>query len=257
MPRPGDIDLEGLPDGPAQFAAVQEVDIESLKRELLTQEELFLKLAGEMPKELIFQRETPDRPVVKMFWQDRGRKGRLDGVRAACAREEQVSHFEDRLAMLHATIESILKASTIDAIRASANVTCEVLDPDASFARSVALTPARKLTPEQASEFKGLLLDPRSWFFAVKRCLPRENALFRLQGDDHEVSVAVGMSCLGWTVTCPAERRGGFFDPIQDQMRELLKSIFPEFASPSRRSLWRSGLIAQLRAAGSGVAGCG
>lgn len=57
MPRPRDIDLEGLPNGPALFAAAQDVQIEALKRELLTQEELFMRLAGEVPKELIFQRE--------------------------------------------------------------------------------------------------------------------------------------------------------------------------------------------------------
>jgi phosphoenolpyruvate carboxykinase (GTP) len=57
MPRPGDLDLEGLDMSPEQFAAVQDIDLESLKRELLTQEELFLKLAGDLPKELIFQRE--------------------------------------------------------------------------------------------------------------------------------------------------------------------------------------------------------
>jgi phosphoenolpyruvate carboxykinase (GTP) len=57
MPRPGDLDLEGLDMSSEQFAAVQDIDLESLKRELLTQEELFLKLAGDLPKELIFQRE--------------------------------------------------------------------------------------------------------------------------------------------------------------------------------------------------------
>ncbi len=57
MPRPNDIDLEGLDITPEQFAAVQAVDAEALKREILTHEELFLKLAGELPKELIFQRE--------------------------------------------------------------------------------------------------------------------------------------------------------------------------------------------------------
>ena len=57
MPRSGDIDLEGLNVTPADFEAVQDVDIAAIKREILTQEELFLKLAGEMPKELIFQRE--------------------------------------------------------------------------------------------------------------------------------------------------------------------------------------------------------
>jgi len=57
MPRPADLDLEGLDISPEQVAAVQAVDIEAMKREILTHEELFLKLAGELPKELIFQRE--------------------------------------------------------------------------------------------------------------------------------------------------------------------------------------------------------
>ena len=57
MPRPGDIDLEGLVNGPQRFAAAQQIDADAIKRDLVTQEELFLKLAGEVPKELIFQRE--------------------------------------------------------------------------------------------------------------------------------------------------------------------------------------------------------
>jgi phosphoenolpyruvate carboxykinase (GTP) len=57
MPRPGDIDLEGLDINPEQFAAVQAIDVEALKREIRTHDELFLKLAGELPKELILQRE--------------------------------------------------------------------------------------------------------------------------------------------------------------------------------------------------------
>lgn len=57
MPRPGDIDLEGLDLKPGQFEAAQAIDVEALKREVLTHEELFLKLAGDLPKELIFQRE--------------------------------------------------------------------------------------------------------------------------------------------------------------------------------------------------------
>ena len=58
MPRPGDIDLEGLDDGPrAASRRRRQIDVDAIKRDLLTQEELFLKLAGEVPKELIFQRE--------------------------------------------------------------------------------------------------------------------------------------------------------------------------------------------------------
>ncbi len=57
MPRAGDINLDGLNIDPTEFAAVQQVDAESLKAEFLAEEELFLKLAGELPKEMIFMRE--------------------------------------------------------------------------------------------------------------------------------------------------------------------------------------------------------
>jgi phosphoenolpyruvate carboxykinase (GTP) len=57
MPRRGDLDLEGLDLPPGRFEELQATDLESLKREALTHEELFLKLAGDLPKELIFQRE--------------------------------------------------------------------------------------------------------------------------------------------------------------------------------------------------------
>jgi phosphoenolpyruvate carboxykinase (GTP) len=57
MPRAADIDLEGIELTTEQFQAVQNIDIEAMKREVLTHEELFLKLAGDLPKEMIFQRE--------------------------------------------------------------------------------------------------------------------------------------------------------------------------------------------------------
>lgn len=152
--------------------------------------------------------------------------------------------------MLQPTIESVLNASTIRALHASAGATCEVLDPDTSCGRPVTLTPARRLTPGQVSALKDILLDPQSWLFAKKCRMPRDTALFQMRGNEGEVSVRVGMSCLGWIVNGPAGSQGGFFDPVQNQIRALLKSIFPEYASPSRRSMWRAGVIAQLRAAG-------
>jgi len=55
MPRAKDIDLEGLTG--VDFEAIQRVTPEEVKHELMSQEELFLKLAGDLPKEMIFQRE--------------------------------------------------------------------------------------------------------------------------------------------------------------------------------------------------------
>jgi phosphoenolpyruvate carboxykinase (GTP) len=57
MPRPKDIDLEGLDIQLDDLEQIQTVDSDSVKKELLSQEELFLKLAGDLPKEMVFQRE--------------------------------------------------------------------------------------------------------------------------------------------------------------------------------------------------------
>jgi len=57
MPNSEDIDLEGLSINRADFDKMQSVDPEEFKAEILSQEELFLKLAGDLPKEMVFQRE--------------------------------------------------------------------------------------------------------------------------------------------------------------------------------------------------------
>jgi len=57
MPREEDIDLSGLNLPPEAYAALQSVPHEEFKTEVLSQEELFLKLAGDLPKEMVFQRE--------------------------------------------------------------------------------------------------------------------------------------------------------------------------------------------------------
>ncbi len=57
MPRAEDIDLEGLNLTIDDIRELEKVDPESYKAEILSQEELFLKLAGDLPKEMVFQRE--------------------------------------------------------------------------------------------------------------------------------------------------------------------------------------------------------
>ncbi|HEY1684645.1 MAG TPA: phosphoenolpyruvate carboxykinase (GTP) [Tepidisphaeraceae bacterium] len=57
MPKVDDINLHGIDVSPEKFAALQHVNHEEFKAEIMSQEELFLKLAGDLPKEMIFQRE--------------------------------------------------------------------------------------------------------------------------------------------------------------------------------------------------------
>jgi phosphoenolpyruvate carboxykinase (GTP) len=58
MPAAEDFDLRGLPGFTARdFEALQAIDIDAWKREVISQDELFVQLYEHLPKELIFQRE--------------------------------------------------------------------------------------------------------------------------------------------------------------------------------------------------------
>jgi phosphoenolpyruvate carboxykinase (GTP) len=58
IPRLQDIDLTNMPDFSAeQFTQVQRINIEEWRREVLMQDELFMKIYAFIPKEIIFQRE--------------------------------------------------------------------------------------------------------------------------------------------------------------------------------------------------------
>jgi phosphoenolpyruvate carboxykinase (GTP) len=58
VPKAEDFDLDGLAGMTAEkFEALQYIDIEAWKKEVISQDELFVKLYAHLPKELIFQRE--------------------------------------------------------------------------------------------------------------------------------------------------------------------------------------------------------
>ena len=58
LPRVQDFDFAGLSGfGPAEFDQVQGINIEEWRREVLSQDELFMKIYSYLPKEMIFQRE--------------------------------------------------------------------------------------------------------------------------------------------------------------------------------------------------------
>jgi len=58
MPEPQDIDTKGLTGcSDAQLAEALSIDVAEWKREVLLQDELFLKMYSDLPKEILFQRE--------------------------------------------------------------------------------------------------------------------------------------------------------------------------------------------------------
>ena len=58
MPGPDSLDLTGLTNfSPERLDQAQAIYEEEWRREILMQDELFMKLHARLPKELIFQRE--------------------------------------------------------------------------------------------------------------------------------------------------------------------------------------------------------
>ena len=58
VPHVQDFDLSYMPNfSPERFAQVQRMNIEEWRREVLMQDELFMKIYAFIPKEIIFQRE--------------------------------------------------------------------------------------------------------------------------------------------------------------------------------------------------------
>jgi phosphoenolpyruvate carboxykinase (GTP) len=58
VPGPKSFDLEGLPAfTPERVEKAQTIDFDEWRRELLSQDELFMKLYANLPKEMVFQRE--------------------------------------------------------------------------------------------------------------------------------------------------------------------------------------------------------
>jgi phosphoenolpyruvate carboxykinase (GTP) len=58
VPGPNSFDLEGLPAfTPERLAKAQTIDLDEWRRELLSQDELFMKIYANLPKEMVFQRE--------------------------------------------------------------------------------------------------------------------------------------------------------------------------------------------------------
>jgi phosphoenolpyruvate carboxykinase (GTP) len=58
VPGPASFDLEDMPGfTPERLAQAQTIDLDEWRRELLSQDELFMKLYAHLPKEMVFQRE--------------------------------------------------------------------------------------------------------------------------------------------------------------------------------------------------------
>ena len=143
-------------------------------------------------------------------------------------------------------LDRIYKPETVSLIESVSAGSVHLIGQTNGSVKSIALTERRDLTADQLALLRDLLMDADSYFFARKRCIPKPTAKFRLDGDGGYVTVTVGFACSGWVIQAPRDRTGSFFDPVRDSVLGLVKQLFPEYASPNNRSVWRAGVIKSL-----------
>lgn len=122
-----------------------------------------------------------------------------------------------------------------------------MVDPDDVTDNPRPITDAVQLNKVDALLIAKLLLDVESWYYARKQCLARGTAIIELNSGDGEAQLLIGMLCEGWDLRVDSSCQGGFFDPVADQVRGVLKRTFPEIASPDARLMWTSGAIQKLK----------
>jgi hypothetical protein len=67
---------------------------------------------------------------------------------------------------------------------------------------------------------------------------PRPGFVFQLTHDQLTADILVDLHNAGWIIRCADERYWGFHF-AGEAVRELAKSLFPEFASPDPSAVWR------------------
>ena len=77
--------------------------------------------------------------------------------------------------------------------------------------------------------------------------MPKPTAIIRLKSRLGDATVLIGMACEDWDLMVDEEHIGGFFDPVADAVRGILKRTFPEIASSGSQSMWKAGAITRLK----------
>ncbi|MGN6547921.1 MAG: hypothetical protein ACTHK7_23005 [Aureliella sp.] len=126
------------------------------------------------------------------------------------------------------------------------------MDPDDLSSDPRAISDRAELSSEDTALLARLLLDVDSWFFARKQCLPKGTAIISLQSRAGNAELLMGMACEEWELRAANKRKGGFFDPVAGEIRDMLKRTFPSIASTDSCSLWNPDAISKLQEAASG-----
>lgn len=153
------------------------------------------------------------------------------------------------------SISDILSEELIVALRNASGATCGLVDPDDHSRLPRLITESVELLSSDLKLLTKLLLDVESWYFARKRCLPKRTAIVTIKSGAGDSRLHIGMNCADWLLVGCGHRAGGFFDPVRNEVRNVLQRAFPDIASPHGRSMWKQGAIHELKLKSRGDAG--
>ena len=104
------------------------------------------------------------------------------------------------------------------------------------------------LQAEQITALQKLILDPKSYYNGwpiYRRLPPVPGFAFRIFRDDQHVDLMVDLHNPGWEFICDDEFYGDW-NWVGTEITGIAKSLFPEYASPNPRYIWRKGAIKNL-----------
>lgn len=145
------------------------------------------------------------------------------------------------------SISDILSDRSLETLQEITSAEVALVDPEAVLGAYREITLYQTVSDSDVQLLAKLLMDVTSWSFCIKRCLSKPTAQFHLSGDFGNATLSIGMNCREWVLTTDSQRQGGYFDPVVNDVRGVLKRTFPRIASSDVRSMWRSGVLKRLR----------
>lgn len=143
-------------------------------------------------------------------------------------------------------ISEILNEQSLRILGSISSAKAVVCSPESSLHDPKEVTTSQPISSADTKLISELIADVNSWNFCKKRCLPRSSATIALESPEGNAKLIISMNCAGWIWIGGKDSRGGFFDPIHDEIEGILKRTFPTIASPNRRCMWRRGVMAKL-----------
>lgn len=158
---------------------------------------------------------------------------------------------EDFAAEYQKPVEQILGPETLKAVEGFDAASACIISKSVQCKTVVEATPittARALLPEDCEALRQILLEPTSYWNGrpkYRRLPPKAGFAISILHNHRELGLLIDLMNPGWTFYCDGEFYWGF-NFANKSLVPFAKSIFPEYASSAKQSVWKKGAIATL-----------